>query len=153
MEDSSTDLTRRTLFVAGGAAAAAAALAAAPAAAAAPSAAEKANLKVVEDFVNSWSDPDKSVTFLTADAAVRMEENKPAIVGPAAVAAAFKGFMTGGMTLDVKFLSNEALGPVVVNRRIDTLKTPGKPDQAFKVVGVFVVKGGKIKEWVDYLDA
>jgi limonene-1,2-epoxide hydrolase len=153
MEEVRTDLSRRTLFVAGGVAAVAATLVdSGPAAAAAPSAAEKANLKLVEDFVNSWSDPDKSVTFLASDASVRMEEDKPAIVGPAAVGAAFKGFMTGGVKLTVKFLSNEVLGPVVVNRRIDTLITPGKPDQPFKVVGVFVVKGGKIKEWTDYLD-
>src|SRR4051812_49240599 len=136
MKDISTDLSRRALFVAGGMAAAAAALThAAPAAAAGASAAEKANLKLVEDFVNSWSDPDKSVTFLASDASVRMEEDKPAIVGPVAVAAAFKGFMTGGVKITVKFLSNEARGPVVVNRRIDTLITPGKPDQPFKVVG------------------
>jgi limonene-1,2-epoxide hydrolase len=82
-----------------------------------------------------------------------MEEDKPAIVGPAAVAAAFKAFMGHGEKINVKFLSNVAHGPVVVNTRIDTMTTPGKPDQAFKVVGVFVVKGGKIKEWADYPDA
>src|SRR5262245_27782588 len=125
MEEIRTDPSRRTLFVAGGIAAATMALAhAAPAVAAEPSAAEKANLKRVEDFVNSWADPDKSVAFLAPDAAVRMVEDKPAIIGPAAVAAAFKGFMSHGEKLTVKFLSNEALGPVVVNRRIDTLITP-----------------------------
>ena len=39
-----------------------------------------------------------------------------------------------------------------MNRRIDTMKTAGKPDQVFKVVGVFVVKDGKIVEWADYLE-
>ena len=81
-----------------------------------------------------------------------MEEDKPAIVGPAAVAAAFKGFMGPGVTLSVKILTSKSNGPVVVNTRVDTMKTAGKPDQAFKVVGVFVVKKGKIKEWTDYLD-
>jgi limonene-1,2-epoxide hydrolase len=108
---------------------------------------------VVTDFVNSWDDPDKSVTFLSDDASVRMEEDKPPVVGPAAVGAAFKGFMSPGTTLKVKILSTTAEGPVVMNRRIDTLTMPGKPPQSFKVVGVFIVKGGKIKEWTDFLDA
>jgi limonene-1,2-epoxide hydrolase len=82
-----------------------------------------------------------------------MEEDKPAIVGPKAVAAAFKSFMPSGTTISVKILTSKANGPVVVNTRVDTLKTTGKPDQDFKVVGVFVVKNGKIKEWTDYLDA
>jgi limonene-1,2-epoxide hydrolase len=113
---------------------------------------EKTNAKVVKEFIGAWSDPDKSVTFLSDKASVRMEEDKPAIVGPAAVGAAFKAFMTPGTTLSVKVLKTFVKGPVVVNSRIDTLKTTGKPDQPFPVVGVFVVKDGKIAEWTDYLD-
>ena len=60
--------------------------------------------------------------------------------------------MTPGMTLEVDTLSTTAHGPVVLNKRIDTLKTQGKPEQVFPVVGVFVVKNGKIEEWADYLD-
>ena len=41
-------------------------------------------------------------------------------------------------------------GPVVVNVRTDTLTSPGKPDQVFKIVGVFCVRNGKIQEWIDY---
>ena len=113
---------------------------------------EKANMKVVADFIASWDDPDKAVSYLSADASVRMVEDEPAVVGPAAIAAAFKSFMTPGMTLTVETLSTTVHGPVVLNKRIDTIKTPGKPDQVFPVVGVFVVKEGKIDEWADYLD-
>lgn len=113
---------------------------------------EKANVKVVNQFIKSWDNPDKAVTFLSDSASVRMEEDKPAIVGPTAVGAAFKGFMTPGTTLSVKILKTFVKGPVVMNSRIDTLKTKDKPDQSFPVVGVFVVKDGKIKEWTDYLD-
>jgi len=118
----------------------------------AESATEKANVKAVNDFMASWDDPDKSVTFLSPDASVRMVEDQPPVIGPAAVAAAMKSFMTPGLTLTVETLSTTAQGPVVLNKRIDTMKTPGKPDQVFPVVGVFVVKDGKITEWVDYLD-
>jgi limonene-1,2-epoxide hydrolase len=60
--------------------------------------------------------------------------------------------MTPGVTLTVETLETTAHGPVVMNKRIDTMKTPDKPDQVFPVVGVFVVKNGKITEWTDYLD-
>lgn len=148
-------LSRRAAFVAGGIGVVAlAGLAGAPAARADEMGDKsKANIKVVDDFIAAWNTPDKAVTFLADNASVRMEEDKPAIVGPAAVGAAFKGFMTGGVTIAVKIHKTMAEGPVVTNIRTDTLKTPGKPDQAFKVVGVFVVKGGKITEWTDYLDA
>jgi limonene-1,2-epoxide hydrolase len=162
MNESTRNITRRTLFVVGavGAVAAGSGLTRTAAAADKPPASDKkaapdtaANIKLVKDFCASWNDPDKSVTYLTDDASVRMVEGQPAVVGPAAVAAAFKGFMGHGETISVKILSSYAKGPVVVNTRVDTLKTPGKPDQAFKVVGVFLIKDGKIKEWSDYLEA
>lgn len=147
------NITRRTAFVAGALGAVAVAGLTGASATAAPTEAQKANIKIVEDFIKAWNEPDKSITYLADDASVRMEEDKPPVVGPTAVNAAFKAFMGHGETIDVKILSTFAEGPVVTNTRIDTLKTPGKPDQAFKVVGVFVVKKGKIKEWTDYLDA
>jgi len=113
---------------------------------------EKANVKVVNDFIAAWNAPDKAVSYLSSDASVRMIEDQPAVVGPTAVNAVFKSFMTPGVTLEVKTLSTTAHGPVVLNKRVDTLKTPGKPDQVFPVAGVFVVKDGKIKEWADYLE-
>jgi limonene-1,2-epoxide hydrolase len=113
---------------------------------------EHANAKVVNDFIAAWDDPDKAVTFLAPEASVRMVEDQPAIVGPKAVGDAFKGFMTPGVKLHVKTLRTTVHGPVVMNKRVDTLKTKGKPDQVFPVVGVFIVKNGKITEWTDYLD-
>jgi len=119
---------------------------------AAENAAETANIKVVNDFMAAWSDPDEAVTFLATEASVRMVEDQPAIVGRAAIAAAFKSFMTPEVTLIVETLQTTAHGPVVMNKRIDTMKTVDKDDQVFPVVGVFVVKNGKITEWADYLD-
>lgn len=116
------------------------------------SAREKSNIEVVNDFIASWSNPDEAVTFLAPDAAVRMIEDQPAVVGRTAIADVFKSFMTPGVTLTVETLETTAHGPVVMNKRIDTMKTAGKPDEVFPVVGVFVVKAGKITEWADYLD-
>jgi limonene-1,2-epoxide hydrolase len=146
------DMTRRSVFLAGALGAVAAA-GLGGSARAGESAGAEANVKIVEDFIKSWNIADKSVTYLADDASVRMVEDQPPAVGPAAVNAVFKSFMGHGETIDVKILKTFAEGPVVTNIREDTLKTPGKPDQKFKVVGVFVVKKGKIKEWTDYLDA
>ena len=107
---------------------------------AAETATEKANVKVVNDFIAAWNDPDKAVTFLADKASVRMVEDQPAVVGPQAVGAAFKSFMTPGTSLTVKTLSTTVHGPVVLNKRVDTMKVPGKPDQAFPVAGVFVAQ-------------
>ena len=119
---------------------------------AAESATEKANVKVVNDFIAAWSNPDKAVVYLAPEAVVRMIEDQPAVVGQKAIGDAFKSFMTPGVALTVETLATTVHGPVVMNKRIDTMKTADKPDQVFPVVGVFVVKNGKITEWVDYLD-
>lgn len=119
---------------------------------AAPNPAETANVQVVDDFIAAWDDPDRAVMFLAPEASVRMIEDQPPIVGQKAIAEAFKRFMTPGLTLTVETLETTVHGPVVMNKRIDTLKTEGKPDQVFPVVGVFLVKDGKITEWTDYLD-
>lgn len=145
-------ISRRNVFVAGALGAVAVAGLTKTAGAEAKDDTHKANIKVVEDFIKAWDDPDKSVTYLADNASVRMVEDQPAIVGPAAVAAAFKGFMGPGVKLSVKILHTYAEGPLVTNKRVDTMTTPGKPAQAFPVVGVFIVKKGKIVEWTDWLD-
>lgn len=115
-------------------------------------AAEQANIQVVDDFIAAWADPDRAVGYLAENASVRMIEDQPPVVGRRAIGEAFKGFLTPGVSLKVETRSTSAYGPVVMNERIDTLVTTGKPDQVFPVVGVFVVKNGKITEWTDYLD-
>lgn len=123
-----------------------------PTSAAAPSPAEAANVAVVDAFIAAWDDPDRAVEYLASDASIRMIEDQPPIVGKTAIAEAFKGFMTPGVTLTVETLQTTVHGPIVMNKRIDTMKTEGQPDQVFPVVGVFLVKNGKITEWTDYLD-
>ena len=40
---------------------------------------EQANIEVVNAFIAAWSEPDEAVTFLAADASVRMIEGQPAV--------------------------------------------------------------------------
>jgi limonene-1,2-epoxide hydrolase len=48
-------------------------------------------------------------------------------------------------------LETFARGPVVVNSRIDSTLKGTHATHPTSVVGVFVVKNGKIKEWSDYV--
>jgi limonene-1,2-epoxide hydrolase len=151
-------LTRRTLFLVGGIGSLGLATIAGDVEAADAPAGEreKANLKLVEDFIKSWGAKDAdavmhSSSYLADDATLRMFEDKPPVIGPAAYAAGFKSFISDGSRIRVKILQTFAKGPVVANSRVDTVAAPGKPDQIIKVAGVFIVKNGKIKEWDDYL--
>ena len=113
---------------------------------------QKANVEVVDAFMAAWDEPDRAIEYLAPNAAVRMLEDEPPVVGHAAITEVFKSFLKPGVSLGVETLETTAYGPVVMNKRIDTLCTEGEADQVFPVVGVFLVKDGKITEWVDYLD-
>ena len=148
-------LTRRAVFLAGALGVAATA-AAGPGLAAEPTAAEAANVKVVKDLCATWSakdfDPDAvAKAYFAPDASVRVLDSMPFAVGPAAIAAAFRPFVQHGERFKVQFLDVFARGPLVVTHRIDTQVAPGQADKAMEVVGVFLVRDGRIKEWTDYL--
>jgi limonene-1,2-epoxide hydrolase len=148
-------VTRRAALLAGALGAAAAGLAG-PAGAAELTAAERANVKLVKDFCATWGardfDPDASAAAYFAPAAnVRVLDTLPFVVGPAAIGAAFKPFLQHGERFQVKFLDVYAKGPLVVTHRIDTQVAPGQADKDMEMVGVFLVRGGRIKEWTDYL--
>lgn len=150
------DLTRRAAFLTGALGAAALAGLAGSASAAELTGAEAANVKVVKDFCATWGakdfDPDASAkTYFTPDASVRVLDTMPFVVGPAAIGAAFKPFLQHGERFKVEFLDVYAKGPLVVTHRIDTQVAPGQADKPMELVGVFLVRGGRIKEWSDYL--
>ena len=120
-------LTRRALVVAG-AVVVLALTTAAEAGKSSGNAASKANKRVVTEFIASWNDPDKAVMYLAHNASVRVIDDQPFVVGRDAIAAVFKSFLTPGVTISVKTLKTTVHGPVVLTSRIDTMKTPGKPD-------------------------
>ena len=113
-------------------------------------ASDLANIALVKAFVAAWNDPDHAAQYLSDKAVVRMEENKPALVGRRAYADAVKPYLALGQHFSVRYLEIFARGPLVVTRRIDTIEAPGKTDAAYELVGVFVVKDGKIIEWSDF---
>jgi limonene-1,2-epoxide hydrolase len=122
------------------------------------SSAEEANLKLVQDFCATWGgpdfDPDKVIPrYFADDAKMRIADSAPLAIGPAAGAAAFKPFFSQGQRIRIRYLEVFTRGPLVMTSRIDTEITPGKPDKDWPMVGVFVVKDGKIHEWTDFVVA
>jgi limonene-1,2-epoxide hydrolase len=114
------------------------------------------HVDVVRGLIASFNapdfDPEKTVRkFFTEDSVVRFVDSMPPMSGLAKLGTTWKSFRVNGEKVKTKMISVYEAGPVVVAHRTDTVNTPGKPDQSFEVVGVFAVKDGKIKEWIDYM--
>jgi len=118
--------------------------------------AEKANVDVVKNFISGWTkktyDAGKEMaTYLASPCLVRPIEDKPALTTPAAAADVFIEFMKDGSRVGrVDFHRVVATGPLVMTRRTDVVFVPGKPNAIYEIAGVFLVRDGKIREWVDY---
>jgi len=113
--------------------------------------AEKANVKLVTDFCASWSTRDLSQVFPRfADSGVyRMSETTPPVTGQAGLTERLGSWMQSSDRITFQILDTFAMGPIVINHRIDTFASKTRP-LTWEGVGVFFVKDGKIQEWSDY---
>jgi limonene-1,2-epoxide hydrolase len=112
---------------------------------------EKANVKVVNDFLASWYEPYKTdISFLVPDGRYKTNDNTPALK-PDALIEYLKGAM--GPEDRVVVITHEtfAKGTLVVNSRTDIVKSPGKKDRNFEIVSHFLLKNRKIVEWTDHV--
>lgn len=140
-------LDRRAFLVAGLGAAAVGG-AARGAEAAELSAAERANVQIVNDFCAAWSSHDvgKIMAPFADASAYRMTETAEPVKGRDAITARVKTFADRVTRFEV--LDTYAKGPMVINERIDYFS--GGPIRSWRGVGVFFLKDGKIVEWHDY---
>ncbi|MGE0444617.1 MAG: limonene-1,2-epoxide hydrolase family protein [Vicinamibacterales bacterium] len=149
------DTTRRTLLFGGGMALAGAFAPSLSAAARTEkdwTAAEKANVKVVNDFIKALEDKNGAglVAAFAPTGRTRMTAHTqvPAVPPEQFRKAMEDGlFKTGGVQF--KTLETHAQGPLVTNVRIDRITSP-KGQQDLYYMGVFFLKDGKIVEWNDY---
>ena len=120
----------------------------ATAGAAEPTAAEKMNVQIVNDFCGAWPSHDlaKLVGFFADNGAYRMTETMEPAKGRDAVTARIKTILNQVIRFEV--LETFARGPMVINERIDRFS--GGPLRSWHGVGVFFLKDGKIVEWQDY---
>ena len=113
---------------------------------------QKANVKLVNDFCASWSTRDlkQILPRLADDCIYRMSETTPAVTGHAGINERLGSWMpSSDLGIEFKILDTFAVGPMVMNHRIDSFKSTTRP-LTWEGVGVFFVNDGKIKEWSDY---
>jgi limonene-1,2-epoxide hydrolase len=144
----SSGLTRRSAFTTAGFGLAAIAGMPTLANAAEWTAAEKANVQVVNDFCAAWPSHniDKIMSFFAENCAYRVTEAQEPNKGRQAVMDRIKSFVDRVQGFDV--IETLAKGPMVFNERHDHF-TSG-PLKMWHGVGVFFLKDGKIVEWYDY---
>jgi limonene-1,2-epoxide hydrolase len=140
--------TRRSAFTAAGLGLAAIAGVPRSADGAEWTAAEKANVQVVNDFCASWPshDIDKVMSFFAENCAYRVTETMEPNKGRQAVTDRIKSFLNSVQRFEV--IETFARGPMVFNERRDHFI--GGPLKTWHGVGVFFLKDGKIVEWYDY---
>jgi len=111
---------------------------------------EKTNVKVVTDFcaTTSTRDVTRIMAFFAPDVVYRMTETTPPVIGQDALRATAEKMFQSAERVEFKVLDTLALGPIVINHRIDHFAT--RQPLTWEGVGVFFLKDGKIKEWSDY---
>ena len=141
-------LSRRSAFTTAGIGLAAIAGMSGTAEAAEWTAAEKANVQVVNDFCAAWPshDLDKVMSFFAENCTYRVTETMEPNKGRQAVTDRIKSFLNSVQGFEV--IETFAKGPMVFNERHDHFA--GGPLKMWHGVGVFFLKDGKIVEWYDY---
>lgn len=122
------------------------------ASAAGMTAAEKANVKVVNEMCAAWKAPvdfDKIGTFLAEDCVFRPSETAQPIKGRQAIVDGLKKMLGSPERAEFKIVQTFARGPMVVNERFDRFTLPNRKID-WNGVGVFFMKNGLIAEWLDF---
>lgn len=146
MTNEATGLSRRALLT-GGLGVAALAMAA-PADAAEPTAAERANMRIVEEFCAAWPshDLERILAFFADNGVYRMTETMEPARGREALKTRISTIINNVTRFEI--LDTWARGPMVINERIDTFANFQL--KSWRGVGVFFLRDGKIVEWFDY---
>lgn len=118
-----------------------------------PTPEEERNRAVAREFNACWSDRDcdRLLTLLDEDVAYMVYEGGPVHVGHAAVEGAVRPFLAKYERVEFEIIRMSAIGSVVSHERTEHYYGPGgKLDTRFHVVGLLVIKDGKIVIWRDY---
>ena len=115
------------------------------------SAAERANVQLVTEFMHSVKPKDNSgvAKYLAPDCVYRLTETSPPNTTHEAILRTLAPYVDNAEKIEFEILATQALGPIVINHRIDRFTSSVRP-LTFEGVGVFFIKGGKIKEWTDF---
>ena len=110
--------------------------------------AEKANVKLVNDFCAAWTAHDlgRLMSFFSDNPTYRQSETQAPAAGRQGVTDKINAFYKNVVSFDVH--DSWVRGPMVVNERTDYFT--GLSLKAWHGVGVFLIKDGKIVDWYDY---
>ena len=125
-----------------------------PAMAAEPTAAEEANRVLVADFLRGLCHPQHDEDRVVPGSQLFLpghgEPPCPAVERRRSAVERIKSHVERSSTIEVQDpLDSWARGPMVINERIDSFTRPDA-SPAYHLVGVFLIKDGKIAEWTDY---
>lgn len=114
-------------------------------------AAEQANVKIVNDFLAATKPKDmtQALTYMADDCVYRLTETSPPATGHEAIARTLAPYVDNAEKITFDISATFASGPIVINHRIDRFVSTVRP-LSFEGVGVFFIKNGKIKEWTDF---
>lgn len=114
---------------------------------------ERTNEQVARVFNQCWSDRDcdRLLTLLADDVEYMVYESGPVHVGHVAIEGAVRPFLAKYHRVEFKVVQMSVMGPVVSHERTEDYYGPdGALDTHFHVVGLLVIKDGKIVLWRDY---
>lgn len=114
---------------------------------------ELENETITRRFNEAWSmrDCDSLLTLLADDVRYMVYEGGPEHVGHAAIEGAVRPFMEKYGRIEFEIRRLNVMGPVVSHERTEHYFRPdGQLDTRFEVVGLLVIKDGRIVIWRDY---
>jgi limonene-1,2-epoxide hydrolase len=116
---------------------------------------EKANDKLVADFVADYAKRDAAVLdkYVSDDIIYQITEGRPEVIGREAFFKHNDNMLKGLEKVEWINKRQFAIGQVVINERIDEFYPfPGSniPRMRFHVAGYFLIKDGRIQVWRDF---
>jgi limonene-1,2-epoxide hydrolase len=114
---------------------------------------EKTNEAVTRAFTAAWSNRscDELLPLLAENITYVLYEGGPTYVGPVAVEGAVRPFLAKFERVEFEILRLNVIGPLVIHERTEHFYAPGgELDTRFHVVGMLLIRDGKIEDWRDY---
>lgn len=118
-----------------------------------PTETEIANEELVNRFCRDWARQDAELLagFFTEPFEYMMYEGGPLITTREAFVRQLGPFLKKLKAVDWVVLRSHAMGPMVINERIDHFYAhDSKHDHHPHIAGLFIVRDGKIAIWRDY---
>jgi limonene-1,2-epoxide hydrolase len=114
---------------------------------------ETENERLVSQFCHDWAkqDVDHLAEYLDSDIEYQMYEGRPDIIGKDAFKQELREFLNRLKDVEWEIYRSYAIGELVINERIDHFIDEDESKSFhLPIVGVFLVRDGKIKMWKDY---